>query len=321
MTWGKMAISSADVDVPEEQSSEKPAGPPLVRGTPIRTLDLPGLHDFWAIYDRHYDEIRAIVIAELTHDPEIGDIIRRTPREVLDERGRESRRLTKRAIFDGEWEPYLENLRFQGANYANMGLSFGAWFRVTGAFRPHVVRHLLAAFATDTQRLVRAVDGMDHLLDLALSAIGESYLAAQADVIARQREAIGELRTRSRYQVILTSIADGVVTTDPHGNVVTLNPAMERLAGVRAHDVIGRRYDEAFPVLIGDRLLAWEERHLFRAIQERAVVNSEVEDVRLRRADGTEVPVSITSAPVVEEDGQLTGGVNVVRERQTPAAG
>lgn len=309
-----MSRSSADVAAPGGSSSKPSTGSPVVRGTPVRAMDLPGLTDFWAVYDRHYDEIRAIVLAELADDPEIGDIIRRTPKETLDERGRQTRELIGRAILDGDWKPYLTSLRSQGAVYADMGLSFAAWFRVTSAFRPHVVRHLLAAFATDTQRLLRAIDGMDRLLDMALSTIGDAYLAAQEEVIARQREAIGELRARSRYQVILSSIADGVVTTDPYGNVLTVNPALERLAGVTAEDVIGRRYDEAFPMAEGNHLMGWERRHLFRAITERTVVHSHGEDVRLRRPDGTEVPVSITSAPVIEEGGKLTGGVNVIRK-------
>jgi PAS domain S-box-containing protein len=180
-----------------------------------------------------------------------------------------------------------------------------------------VVRHLLAAFATDTQRLIQAIDGMDHLIDLALSAVGEAYLEAKQEVIARQKEAIGELRSRARYQVILSSIADGVVTTDPFGNVVTVNPALERLSGLKAEEVIGTSYEDAFRVLYGDRYLPWEERHLYRAIAEGRVVHSEEADIRLVRADGTELPVSITSAPIVEEGGRVTGGVNVIRERST----
>lgn len=310
-----MSVSSQDLATSEEPPAD-PA-PPQVRGTPIRAIDLPGLHDYWAIYERHFEEIGTIVLVELSDDPELGPLIRNTPREVLDERGARSRELTRKAILEGQWQPYIDNLREQGAMYAHTGLSFSAWFRVISAFRPHVVRHLLAAFAADTQRMVQAIDGMDHLIDLAMSVIGEVYLATKEDVIARQREAIGELRSRARYQAILASIADGVITTDPFGNVVTLNPAMERLSGRSAEEAVGTRYEETFPLLDGDRTVPWEERHLARAIASRRTVTSEGEDVRLVRADGTSVPVSITSAPVIEEGGKLTGGVNVIRERPT----
>lgn len=157
---------------------------------PFGAEELLGIHDYWAVYERHYEEIRAILLAELSVDEEIGDIIRRTPHEVLNEQGRLTRELTRRAIFDGDWDAYLAHLRSQGTAYANAGLSFAAWLRVTSAFRPHVVRHLLAAYATDTRRLIKAVDGMDRLIDLALSAIGDAYLSAKEKVIARQRETI-----------------------------------------------------------------------------------------------------------------------------------
>lgn len=161
-----------------------------MQSTPFSPEVLLGIEDYWAVYERHYEEIRAILVAELSADEELGEIIRRTPRGALVEQGRLSRELTRRAIFDGEWDAYLAHLRSQGATYANAGLTFPAWFRVTSAFRPHIVRHLLAAYAADTRRLIQALDGMDRLIDLALSAIGDAYLSAKEKVIARQRETI-----------------------------------------------------------------------------------------------------------------------------------
>lgn len=156
--------------------------------------ELAGIRDFWSVYERHYEEIRAIFLADLAEDEEVGEFIRKLPRQVLDEQGAASLKLTRRAILQGAWQPYLAHLRVQGATYANMGLNFEAWFRVTSAFRSHVVRHLLAEYSGDPGRLARAVDGMDHILDLELSAIGSAYLAAKEGIIARQREALGQLR-------------------------------------------------------------------------------------------------------------------------------
>ncbi len=272
--------------------------------------EMAGIRDYWELYERHYQDIRLVLLAEFAADEEVGKIVRTTPPEALEEQGKRSLELTRRAIEHGEWEPYLENLRSQGAAYAKMGLTFSAWFRIISAFRPHVVKYLLAAFASDTQRLVRAVDGMDRLLDLAMSAIGEAYLGQMEDVIARQREAIGELRVRSRYQVVLESMADGVVTVDPYGNVVTSNPAMERLSGVPEEEAIGQRYDAIYPAEKDGRVLKWEERFAYEAMQRRDKVLSEV---NLICRDGRKVPVSITAAPL-EEDERVVGAVVVIRE-------
>lgn len=40
---------------------------------------------------------------------------------------------------------------------------------------------------------------------------------------------------------------------------------------------------------------------------------SEGTDVRLHRADGRKIPVTITAAPIIEEGGKLLGGVAVIR--------
>jgi PAS domain S-box-containing protein len=274
---------------------------------------LAGLRDYWGIYERHYEEIRLVLTAELSADEEVGRLIRTTPPEVMEENSRVSRELSQRAIMDGDWEPYLESLKSQGSMYAQGDLSFAAWFRITSAFRPHMVRHMLAAFGADTQRLIRAIDALDRLLDLVLSVIGESYLERKEQIIARQREAIGESRVRSRYAVVLASIADGVVTTDPYGNVMTANPAMERISGVPEEEAIGRPYHQVYPAKREGRILPQRERFLAQAIKQGETILSEGVDVDLVCRDGREVPVSITAAPIVEE-GRIVGGVGVIRE-------
>lgn len=274
---------------------------------------LAGMRDYWSIYERHYDEIRLVLIAELTADEEVGRLIRTTPPEVMEENAKKSRELSRRAIMEGDWEPYLESLKAQGSMYAQGGLTFAAWFRITSAFRPHIVRHMLAAFGADTQRLIRAIDALDRLLDLVLSVLGESYLDRKEDIIARQREAIGEARLRSRYAIVLSSIADGVVTTDPYGNVMTANPAMERISGIPEEEAIGQPYHQVYPAKKEGRILTQAERFLSQAIKEGKTFLSEGVDVDFICRDGREVPVSITAAPILDDE-RIVGGVVVIRQ-------
>ncbi len=301
-------------DPPDEQNGTLTLRPPEFEDDV-----LAGLRDYWDIYERHFDEIRLVLTAELSADEEVGRLIRTTDPAVMEESSKVSRELTRRAIVDGDWEPYLENLKTQGSMYAQGDLSFASWFRITSAFRPHMVRYMLAAFGADTQRLVRAIDALDRLLDLVMSVIGESYLERKEQIIARQREAIGESRVRSRYAVVLSSIADGVVTTDPYGNVMTANPAMERISGVPEEEAIGQPYHRVYPAKRDGRLLTQEERFLSRAIRENTTVLSEGVDVDLVCREGREVPVSITAAPIVEDD-RVVGGVAVIRELPASSA-
>ena len=189
-----MPPSPNDTRASGHPSSASSGGQPTEHVPSFTESELAGIRDYWTVYERHYEEIRAIFLADLAEDEEVGEFIRKTPREILDAQGLASLRLTRRAILEGTWRPYMAHLRAQGTTYANLGFNFEAWFRVTSAFRSHVVRHLLEAYAADPGRLARAVDGMDHMLDLELSAIGSAYLAAKEEVIARQREALGQLR-------------------------------------------------------------------------------------------------------------------------------
>jgi hypothetical protein len=187
---------------------------------PFSENELVGVRLFWTLYNEQYEAIREALLRDLSLDLEVGSVIRRIPVEQREQQARIGREATRGAVERGEWQGYLDYLRTQGTAYAEMGLSFGAWFRIVSAFRPHMTRHLIGAYGGETSQLMRALDGMDRFLDLALSTIGDAYLTRQSEVIARQREAMGELRVRSRYQTILASLLEGVVTTDPFGNVM-----------------------------------------------------------------------------------------------------
>lgn len=167
----------------------EPASPALT------SEQLDELRLFWEVYEDHYEEVQAGLLESLAGHPELGPLLRRIPPDELEERGRVSRELSRRALLDGEWEPYLVNLRSQGAEYAAGGLSFSAWFAAVGAFRLILLPHLLERFAKDRAGLIRSVNGMNTFIDIAMSAIGDAYLASRQETIRLQQEAIRELST------------------------------------------------------------------------------------------------------------------------------
>ncbi len=166
---------------------------------PIRpdptTPDQRALGDFWKIYDAHYDEITAGTTTALADDPEIATVLRAVPPEQLEQGQRKSRELMRRAIVEGDFEPYVADLRVQGAAYARMGLSFTGWFKAVGAFRALLVPRLLEGYGATPQRLLAAVEAMTAFLDRAMAAIGEEYLATKEKLILQQQEALRELST------------------------------------------------------------------------------------------------------------------------------
>jgi rsbT co-antagonist protein RsbR len=157
--------------------------------------DLEGLRDFWQVYDAHYEELVNDAMTLLADDPDFGPVLATMTKQQRDEENRQSRERMRRAIFDGEWEPYFTELRSQGATYALMGVSFEGWFRILGILRPRLTKLLLDAFKEMPDRLRSAIGAMDEFIDSAMAVIGEEYLRAKEEIISRHQAAIRELST------------------------------------------------------------------------------------------------------------------------------
>jgi rsbT co-antagonist protein RsbR len=167
-----------------------------VGGVPdFSTMDHQGLKDFWQVYQAEYDAITEESMKALAGDPEFGPLIQSMTADVMEEQNRRARELLRRAMTDGDWEPYLADLREQGGTYARMGLSFVSWFRALSVVRPLIVRRLRAAFGDEPERLFRVVDAMDKWFDSAMGVIGNAYLNMKEQTILEQQEAIRELST------------------------------------------------------------------------------------------------------------------------------
>lgn len=153
------------------------------------------VRQFWEVYDAVYDEVSAELEVELASHPEIGRLLTAMPREAREEQDRVSRELMRAAILEDAWEPYLANLRTQGAAYAQQGLSFSTWFRVVAALRRALAPRLIEKFGDDHARLAAVGSGLNAFLEVAMAAIGESYLAEKERTISEQQQAIRELST------------------------------------------------------------------------------------------------------------------------------
>jgi len=153
------------------------------------------LEDLWRVYGAHYDEITEETKVALADDPEFGPLIRSIPEAVLEEQSRTSKELLRRALMEGDWQPYFADLLQQGAGYARMGLSFASWFRALSVVRPMITRRLREAFGAEPDRLLSVMDAMGKWFDSTMGVIGDAYLSAKQETILEQQEAIRELST------------------------------------------------------------------------------------------------------------------------------
>jgi PAS domain S-box-containing protein len=108
-------------------------------------------------------------------------------------------------------------------------------------------------------------------------------------------------------EIILNSIADGVFTVDLDWRVTFFNQAAERITGVPAAEALGRPCCEVF------RANVCESACMLRHTLEtgKPVVN---QAIAILGADGKEIPISISTALLRDEKGEVIGGVETFRD-------
>jgi two-component system, OmpR family, phosphate regulon sensor histidine kinase PhoR len=185
---------------------------------------------------------------------------------------------------------------------AVMGLAF----LLAMAAARRITRPLVAL--TDAVRRVRAGDleakaqvrGEDEVADLAVAfnRMTDSVSAMTGEL----RVAAGEQsRLRARLETVVNSMGDGLIAVDDADLVTTYNPAAADIVGAGREEVLGRPLGE---VLRG------------RDAEGRSLTSRGPADglAFVRRPDGAERPVAVSSAPLRGGDGGRAGRVYVLRD-------
>lgn len=142
----------------------------------------------------------------------------------------------------------------------------------------------------------------NEALDQAIAESVTTYVGKANHQLHRERE---------RLQVTLTSITDGVISTDTEGCITFLNPAAERMSGWPGHEALGQPIDRVM-VTLDEATGEARECAALRAIRLAALHRST--DVLLRRYDGELLPIEENAAPLFDSRGQGQGVVVSFRD-------
>ncbi len=135
---------------------------------------------------------------------------------------------------------------------------------------------------------------------------------ARSILLARQR-AEEALRKQSEWlRVTLSSIGDGVISTDAEGAVTFMNGVAESLTGCSQAEASGRPLSDVFHIINEDSRQPVENPAL-RVLREGVIVGLANHTVLIRK-DGTELPIDDSAAPIRDEQGKMVGCVLVFRE-------
>jgi len=108
-------------------------------------------------------------------------------------------------------------------------------------------------------------------------------------------------------RIILDSIADGVFTVDRNWRITSFNRAAEQITGIKNKEAVGRYCWEVFKASICEKVCS------LRGTMEtgRSAVNRSIYIVN---AKGERIPVSISTALLKDENGNVIGGVETFRD-------
>jgi PAS domain S-box-containing protein len=123
-----------------------------------------------------------------------------------------------------------------------------------------------------------------------------------------------ESRLRKMEQWLTTtlkSIGEAVITTDVSGTITFMNAVAEKLSGYKQETALGR--------LLRDVFVIEHEQHSTKIddLLKNALAHGSIsvmDHTMLSRADGTQVPVEQTIAPIKDEKNNITGLVLVFRD-------
>lgn len=161
------------------------------------------------------------------------------------------------------------------------------------------------------------VTGVDSQGGLALYlavSLGIALLGGAMRLARLRAEALAEEANRQHEETLttLSSIGDGVITTDAKGCVVLLNPVAEALTGWTTTAAAGRPLEDVFRI-VNEQTRQTIDNPAMRALREGVVVGLANHTVLIAR-DGTERPIDDSSAPIKDASGGMAGAVLVFRD-------
>ncbi len=156
--------------------------------------------------------------------------------------------------------------------------------------------------------------------DYLIKPFAERELLARVEARLEVARLRGEAVARAReLDTMFEAITDALFIYDRDGRIVRMNPAARTLFGLdaipdyaeqspeRRAAVVSARDEEGRPIPAKD----WG---LYRLLKGEVLTGADALDVRLRFADGRELEVSITGAPLTDEAGAITGAIAVSRD-------
>jgi diguanylate cyclase (GGDEF)-like protein/PAS domain S-box-containing protein/putative nucleotidyltransferase with HDIG domain len=117
---------------------------------------------------------------------------------------------------------------------------------------------------------------------------------------------------KEQLRIMLSSIGDGVISTDNDGNVTFLNIVAEKLTGWSNESALGRPLAEVF-VLVDEHTKERVDNHIIDVLNTMRVIELESNTILIAK-DGTERFIADSIAPVINSHADMSGVIFVFRD-------
>ena len=159
-------------------------------------------------------------------------------------------------------------------------------------------------------------NGREFVVELTISAIqddnGYRFTAFLHDISERKAGEAKLLAEEERLRVTLSSIGDGVITTDTLGNVNYLNPVAEDMTGWQTAQAIG------LPLATVFRIVNENTGETAPNPVEQVLLNEKTaglaQNTTLLHRDGSRFPIEDSASPIRDPQGRIVGVVLVFHD-------
>ena len=141
--------------------------------------------------------------------------------------------------------------------------------------------------------VITATAGANFLVAMLAGQLSEQ-LRRSGETLSRTRQEMGDLR--ELHSAIVSSMANGVVTTDDRGRVVLVNPAAEAILGAGEARLLGQTLPAVLPQVA--ELLS----------------GADAAEVAYHHPDGTTRQLTVATSTLQRPDGHLRGGVYILTD-------
>lgn len=172
-------------------------------------------------------------------------------------------------------------------------------------------------------------DGKEHVAEVHEPRLGGDFIVSATPLhdekgqligsvhvarnITERKKAEQDLKTsEQRWSTTLSSIGDAVIATDTDGKIKFMNAVAEELTGWQLSDAKDKPIQQIFNI-VNEATRREVESPITKVLEKGLVVGLANHTVLIRK-DGSEIPIDDSGAPIISEEGKITGVVLVFRD-------